>query len=466
MRGWLGGVAAYFAVIVVWAVALPVNGTYDEKQHIVRAYAVATGQLSPVGTAVDTLGRRTEAFRAPRSLLPVGTSVDCTWWQPPRPASCQRFTADRTLVLTPTVAGHYSPVYYAAVGLPLRWSPDRAGVIAARLVSALLSALLLGTALWLAVRSGRRILVAAVALATTPTALNLAGAVNPNGLEIAAGILTATALATLLVRRPGPPAGPAPAGTPADRTPADRERATSSAGRDGARSPVDRGAIVAAGVGAFLLLTVRQLGPALLALIVGAFLLLAGRDRLRDLAGRRDVRWVLGGAVTAGLVTAVSWLLYSGSAVPMSPARPVPRLTTGETATELLTHRLPFCLKQMVAQFSYGEVDVSPVAVVGWYLMVGVLVVGGLRRAGGRARFAVAGLGVACLAVLVAMDLHYLPRYGWFSQGRYVLPAAVGVVLFAAVASGWDNRRLAWTLTAATVPIQVYAVTAVATGFQ
>src|SRR4051812_75339 len=179
VRGWLLSVVVFVAGAAAWALALPVNGTYDEKQHIVRAYAVATGRLGPVGTAVDTLGRRTEAFRAPRSLLPVGTSVDCTWWQPPRPASCQRFTTDRTEILMPTVAGHYSPTYYALVGWPLRISPDRTGVVAARLLSALLSGLLLGSALSLALRSGRRVLVAAVTAVATPTALNLAGASTP-----------------------------------------------------------------------------------------------------------------------------------------------------------------------------------------------------------------------------------------------------------------------------------------------
>jgi hypothetical protein len=431
MRWWSLCFVSLFAMVSAWSLALPVNGTYDEKEHLVRAYAVATGHLTPVGTATDSLNRPTEAFRVPRSLLPVGTSVDCTWWKPPQPANCQRWTDDRTPVLMPTVAGHYSPVYYAAVGIPLVLRPDRTGILLARLVSALLAALVLASAVWLALRSGRRLLVAAVVLTATPTALNLAGAINPNGLEIAAGILVGTALAALLN------------------------------GRD------DRATLWLAGVGSLLLLTIRSLGPVLLAFLLGTALLLAGRDRIAALARRRDARWILGGSCVAGVAYAGGWLLYSGSAVPMTPYQ-LTRLTMQETLTQIVTQRIPFCLKQMIAQFSYGETNVSPVVVVGWYLMIGLIVLAALRSAAGRARLAVIGLGVACIGMLAALDLHYLPKYGWFSQGRYAMPAAVGVLLFATVAGRFEDRRGRVTLTVAalTVPLQVYTLAAVMTRFQ
>jgi len=51
------------------------------------------------------------------------------------------------------------------------------------------------------------------------------------------------------------------------------------------------------------------------------------------------------------------------------------------------------------------------------------VVVAGLRAAPARARLAVAGLAVGCLGLLVAMDLHFVDRYGWFSQGRYAMPS-------------------------------------------
>jgi hypothetical protein len=317
------------------------------------------------------------------------------------------------------------------VGAPLVLRPDYGGILLARLLSALLSALLLASAVWLALRSGRRLLAAAVLLTVTPTALSLAGAINPNGLEIAAGVLVGTALATMLT------------------------------GRD------DRATVWLAGVGSVLLLTVRQLGPVLLAMVVGAALLLAGRDRIAGLARRHDVRWILGGSWLAGVGFAGWWLLYSGGAVAVGQDNPTP-LSASHVLTRLAVQRIPSYLKQMVAKFSYGEFDVPLLLIVSWYLMIAVVVVVALRSAGGRSRMVVGGLGVACIGTLVALDLHYLPRYGWFSQGRYAMPAAVGVLLFAAVAGRIDDRygRLTVAVAALTVPLQVFVLASVMTRFQ
>src|SRR5258706_6652002 len=118
----------YFLLAGAWALALPTNGTYDEKQHLVRAYAVWTGQFLPHARGVDATGFPTDAIDGPRSLLPE--NPDCAWHpKPPKPASCQRPVTDRTIGLVPTSAGRYSPVYYLAVGLPLRLSPDATGLI-------------------------------------------------------------------------------------------------------------------------------------------------------------------------------------------------------------------------------------------------------------------------------------------------------------------------------------------------
>jgi hypothetical protein len=429
VRWWSLCFVSLFLMIGAWSLALPVNGAYDEKQHLVRAYAVASGQLAPAGTALDTRGYRIDAFAAPRSLLPLGTSVDCTWWQPPKPAGCQRWTNDRRRVLTPTRASRYSPLYYAVVGLPLLGHPDRGGIVLARLMSAFAAALLLGSAVWLALRSGRRLLAVAVVAVVTPTALDLAGAVNPNGLEIAAGILVGTALAVSLLDR------------------------------------VDRVTLWSASVGSVLLLTVRELGPLLLALVVAAAALLAGRYRIVALARRRDARWIVGGGWLVGAVYAAWWLLYSGGVATSDPPEPAvlgPRQLIIE-----LGQRVPSYLNQMVAKFSYGEFDVSPVVAVCWYLMLGLVVVVSLRSASPRARLVVAGLGAACLGVLIFLDVYYLPRFGWFAQGRYAMPAAVAVLFFATVAGRVEDRRgrVAVAAAALTVPLHWYALAAVMTRF-
>ncbi|MET7395019.1 DUF2142 domain-containing protein [Dactylosporangium sp. NPDC005572] len=139
--------SAFFLIAAGWALALPVNGTYDEKDHIARAYAVTTGQLTTDRTVVDRRDDRKPAFLVPASLLPSNSNVDCAWSpRPARPADCQRWTADRVRVLTPSGAARYSPVYYLLVGAPLVLAPNPTGILLARLISALAAAALLAGA--------------------------------------------------------------------------------------------------------------------------------------------------------------------------------------------------------------------------------------------------------------------------------------------------------------------------------
>src|SRR5690606_12966214 len=69
---WLVSCLAFFLLGAGWAVALPADGTYDESQHLVRAYGVASGQVySPPAKAARGGGAY---FEVPRSLLPDNVS--------------------------------------------------------------------------------------------------------------------------------------------------------------------------------------------------------------------------------------------------------------------------------------------------------------------------------------------------------------------------------------------------------
>ena len=324
-RVFLLAFAAFFLVSAAWAVALPTDGTYDEKHHIVRAYAVAEGRLLPDGPASDGTTYGSEGFDVPASLVPA--NVNCM--RPARPArprsaSCLNPTASHDTVRVPSAAARYSPVYYLPVGLPLLVWPDHTGVILARLVSALMSALLLAAAASTAVRLGSRLMVAGVALVATPMAMNLNGSVNPNGLEIAAGVVLFTTLTAL------------------------------SCG------VVTRRLLVLTGVAVVLLLTVRQLGPALLAADVVGCLVFAGRARVTALWRRRDARRILGASAIAAALFIVVWTLISGGP---DTAAIAGRGETGNILRQIATSRLTFYVNQVVGQFGYGETTISKYAV-------------------------------------------------------------------------------------------------------
>jgi hypothetical protein len=436
-HAFLIALAAYFLLGSAWAMALPPNGTYDERHHIVKAYAVADGQILPGGP--DRMN-----FDVPSTLLPP--NPDCFWVnrQNPQPASCLAAPSDTGTVSTLTYAGRYNPVYYLPVGLPLLLWPDQTGIIFARIVSALLSALLLAAAVWIAARLGNRLLVAAVALVTTPMVVNLAGSVNPNGIEITAAVLLFVSLLALV------------------------------------SSALPRPALLTlAGIGAFVLLTVRHFGPVLLVVDVLAVAAVAGTGVVRVEVRRRDT-WVrMGGWVVAGLAVAIAWAIAVRSPVGPGPGSPTD-LTAGGVVRGLIEHRLEFYIRQIVGQFGYGETTISPLAVLVWYAVVAAMVLPALWRSAWRIRLVALGLVAAGLTMLVAFEFYFIRSQGWFSHGRYALPILVGAVLVPAWSTAGPagsvaracsaGRASPWWLPvgliAAITPVHVYALVRVMSRYQ
>jgi hypothetical protein len=423
-RAFLVAFAAFFLIGTAWALALPVNGTYDEKQHLVRAYAVWTGQWLPHERAKDAGGIETNAFAGPRSLLP--DNADCTWIDKPayHPASCLVLNHDRAGTLVPSAAARYSPVYYALVGLPLRISPDGTGLIWARLLSAALSALLLAWAVAIGWAGPHRLVGLGVLLAATPMLADLAGSINPNGLEISAAVLLFAAV------------------------------------------PQRRWA--AAGVAAALLFTVRDLGPffALAALALSLF--------VARIHPREALRRAFAVPAALGAAFAVFWAAVGSRGSDLDTG-PVASMSTATVVSDIVHGRAEFWARQVVGQFNYGETTIS-LAVIGlWYLMVAALVAPALWFGDRRLRLAVAAALVGSAAMLVAMELYFAPKLGThFAHGRYVMPLGVGAVLLAPLAdryAGWLAERgrldrLVLLCAGLAVPMQLYALARVMTRFQ
>jgi hypothetical protein len=411
-RTFLLAFAAFFLIGTAWALALPVNGTYDEKQHLVRAYAVWTGQWLPHARAIDARGIETSAFEGPRSLLPE--NADCTTIDKPQyhPASCLKITDDRTVTEVPSAAARYNPVYYAIVGLPLRLSPDNTGLLLARLLSAAASAALLAWAFAMTPRALGRL---SIMLAFTPMAADLAGALNPNGLEISAAVL----LFVALLHKQWLPAG----------------------------------------IAALLLCTVRDLGPFFAAAVIGLSLLVTK-------APPKSRSFVVPTAI--GLAFAAFWAVVASRASDVGHvANP---MTTGEILKDIVDDRAEFWARQIIGQFNYGETTISIAVIALWYLLIAALVAPALLRGPNRLRVAIAAAFAVSALLLVALELYFAPKVGHFAHGRYVMPLGVGVVLLAASVERYPEwlreLPLIVTVAALTVPMQVYALARVMTRFQ
>lgn len=406
--------AGFLLLAGAWAGALPINGTYDESQHIVRAYAAVDWQWQPHGP-------NGQSYTIPSTLLPENPECMRTTGDP-QPATCLLPRRVPGEVSESTYVARYNPVYYLAVGLPLKVWPDETGIVLSRLLSAALNALMLAAAVWIAVRAGKRLMVAGVVLVATPMVVNLAGSLNPNGLEISAAVLL---FVSLLCREQ------------------------------------HRASMMWAGVAAFALITVRHIGPVLVVVDIAAVALFVGVQKIR-----RDVRGWLGVGVLAGFVVFGAWVLAARSPVGEGPGEKSD-LGFGGIVKGLLSHRLEFYIKQIVGQFGYGETTISPLAILLWYGLVAVIVVPALWVAAWRVRLVILGLIAAGFGMLVALEFYFVPKADWFSHGRYALPILVGAVLVAAfVLDGTDRlpkvgpipRWLPMALVAATLPVHLYAL--------
>ena len=190
-----------FVLLVVffsaWSLVTPPGGGPDESAHTIRAATLLDGQFT--GDPYPAIGGGARLVEAPAPLDALDPV--CFAFQPGISAECRPSydgpDGDKEMV---TNAGISPPAYYAFVGLPLRLFPSLEGVYLARLVSGVIAAALVATAVQLAVAARSRFLVAGVAVALTPIAAFLSGVINPSALEISAALLVW--VSGLLIVRP------------------------------------------------------------------------------------------------------------------------------------------------------------------------------------------------------------------------------------------------------------------------
>jgi hypothetical protein len=238
-----------------------------------------------------------------------------------------------------------------------------------------------------------------MALAMTPMVLFVGGIVNPSAFEIAAGITLWSAGAVL-------------------------------ATRSGKR--VEPGLVALVGVAATTLVLSRQLGPLWLALTGVTLVALGDRDSLRALARSRVGRlWA--GVVGVCTVAQLLWLaivkpldtsLFAGEPVDLSSATLL-RRTVGAGFTRY---------RDLIGSFGWLDTPAPAATILLWSLMSGALILMAVTFARQRDALVVLALVVATFAVPVVLEYQgFRGAGGFFWQGRYTLPLAVGVPIVAAL---------------------------------
>ncbi|ACU77004.1 conserved hypothetical protein [Catenulispora acidiphila DSM 44928] len=396
-KAFLLAFVGFFLLGSAWSVAMPYDGSPDEFRHVVRAYGVLDGQI----------GARADAhITVPQSLVPTGIAdqdaQSCMRWKLDVTAACVASPApgdEHKMVVTSSGAANYDPIYYAVAGWPIKLFPNYSGIIAARLLTCLLTSVLLGGAVGVATRLARGrgpLVLGGVLLAVTPVAVNLTGAVNPAGPEIAAAVAVWTSLIAILLAR-------------------DDSKWT----------------LALFGVSAGALAVLRELGIGWLvaALVVVAFT--AGKERLRELARRRSVQ-IWSALVVVATVVGAAWILLSTQSNLPTGGQSTAATPHGvELLVKELTHRVPFYTNGLVGLTSFGDVAIPLPLVLAWFAAVGAVLVTAARRGGVRVLLQLAAIVGGSYLFLIAADLRAASTDFWFSQGRYALPMLVGAPILA-----------------------------------
>jgi len=191
-----------------------------------------------------------------------------------------------------------------------------------------------------------------------------------------------------------------------------------------------RSLLATAGVAGVVLALSRPISPFWLALIGLALLLLAGRRRAFELVRHRSVQVWIGVLALAGAAQS-AWVVGAGALELFGTAQ---ELTLRQRVEGSLA-RTDDRLHQMVGWFGWLDTPVPAGVLLVWAAALAVVVTLGLRRPSWWRAVLLALLVVACVLVPVALEALSANQVGFYWQGRYTLPIAVGVPVLAAVAS-------------------------------
>lgn len=396
-RVWLLCFAAFFLIGSAWAMAAPYEAYPNEVSHVMRAAAVVTGQVSPV---LASGHGGTGAYET----IPVGLN--------PPDIYCMVYKAETTGVCLPQIgkdgwsktkreisaAGRYNPLYYGIVGWPLRWRPDMLGIILTRLISAALSAAFLASAAVSCLSMRRPALaMAGLLLAVTPVVTELAGAVNPNGLEAAVAVSFWAALIPLLL------------GGSNELIPVLARRA---------------------GIAAVFLGQLRFLSPLWLVAFPAVLLVPPARERLRAVTRSWAVRSWAAAAVVSGALS-LAWTIHfkAGEIGKYAPAQ---HFTFRQAVQYQLDQRIVFDMLQQGID-GLGQLKTHPPGVQqAWMLGLGVLLISALAFGDWIDRWRIATLSAGTLLVAIVPPALIVNTYGFSTYGRYFLAILVGFPLLAA----------------------------------
>ncbi|MDI3212586.1 DUF2142 domain-containing protein [Arthrobacter sp. AL12] len=390
-----------FAVLAtlttLWSLASPLISVPDEQAHTIKAGAVVRGQLR--GESGTAQGERSQVV-VPVYIASVDGLSSCYAFKPAIAADCSpQLPADETPIKALTSAGNYNPMYYAVTGLPSLVLSGAKAIYGMRVVSGLLSAAFLALAFSaLGGLQRRRLPLFIGSFAVTPMVLFLAGAVNPNALEIASSlaVFTGLCLSWERISTKGAWAGP----------------------------------LAMAAVSAAVLANTRAASLVWLALAVAGSLLLFGLGPLLAVRRQRFL-WAMVAVVGFGCALSLLWLKAADSLQNLMgqgiDATPL------EVAAIMLDKTFDFAAGYVSYLGWLDTLGPSGVLVI-WSALIGGSIVAALSAANRAGRLAVGFLLVGVIALPALLQIPLAKDVGIIWQGRYILALVVVLIASCGVA--------------------------------
>jgi hypothetical protein len=413
-RRWMVSFLLVTILGAMWGFANPPFAGPDEPAHVIRAHALAHGQLT--GNEPSRQTKRTEeqdvlVVRAPGIYLSTSGTL-CFPFHRDTSASCLRFAGSSRDTDVATSAARHPPAYYGVVGVA-SWlfAPGEAVVYLMRFIGALIMGAFAATAITAVRRAAApRIVAAGVLLAFTPMTLFVSGVVNPSVSEVAAS-LTFWVAGLVLV--------------------------------SGSHEQLDKRLVTVLGIAGCVLALSRQLGPLWLALIALTLLCMTSRRLLVNLAHSNWAR-LWGALIVASAFAQLAW-----DAI-VNPLDVAQRPQRANIATaEILRNTFGASwgrVQEMIGSFGWLDTPSPALTWVPWIAAVGFVFLLAVMWSRRRDVAILIGLLIAVIAVPALLEsARYEDSGGYFWQGRYTLPLAVGIPILAtiALASTERGRQLA-----------------------
>ena len=403
----------FLALALSWSLGTPLLSAADEPEIVTKAAASVRGEFSGKETVVTTPSWESKystpdfievTYQLPHSLVEAIAKLDpqCYAFHEDVPATCtvtasaNAANAERAGT-TATSHMDYFPLYYLLVGWPSLFIGGSQAIYAMRIVSAVITALLLCAAFTTSIRR-RGAAALGMLAAATPVAIYYGAVVNPSGLEISSAILAWASFLSLVRAEPGAP------GMRRDR--------------------------ILFGISAALLIVTRPLGPLWLAVIVAVVLATSSgvRERIRRVLRGPGV-WSVVAVLALALLTAGAWDLTQNTMGIIPHTNP--QYTYG-TGIYISFYQTPAYFAQMLGAIGWNDVPVPTFTNLLWYGVIAAFVLFALVLGNRRERLVLLALTALVLLFPLAFEAYAAANFGTGWQGRYTLPLAVGVPILSA----------------------------------